>query len=390
MRVLLWMYRMTSKNSLNFCNFTSLKKNKRNTVGVEKVDKHISDLLYDHDCVIVPQLGGFVANYASAKIHPTQHTFTPPSKNIVFNTNLKNNDGLLANHIAQFNNTSYPEALKYIHHFVDETTTQLKEGKKVKISDVGKLFLDVERNIQFEPDTNSNHLLDAFGLAQFQSPAINRGSIGKRIEKEFIDRQPIPVGKKKINIKRYVALAIAMPMIFAMVWIPLKTDLLKNINYSNLNPFASKEKSKYTPTEPLSTVELKAADFEEAPLIDNTDTAKYKSVQLTENSTTSVTIKAFSDLVEPVKADSTNVSLNTTVADASTGFHIVAGCFLVQENAVNFVEKLKQQNLNAAIIGKNDKDMYVVSCGDYTTRDVADKELLKFRNKGLAVWLYKN
>jgi len=357
---------------------------------MEKVEKHISDLLYNHDCVIVPQLGGFVANYACAKIHPTQHMFTPPSKKIVFNTNLKNNDGLLANHISQVENTAYPEALKHIHHFVDETTTQLKEGKKVKISDVGELFLDVERNIQFEPDANSNHLLDAFGLSQFQSPTINRGSIGKRIEKEFVDRRAIPAEKKKINVKRYAALAIAMPLIFAMIWIPLRTDLLKNVNYSNLNPFASKEKPTYTPLKKSETIEFKKEDFETAPLVDNTDTAKYKSIKLTDNTTTSVTVKAFPDLVETVKADSTAVNVNTAAIDANTGFHIVAGCFLVHDNAINFVKKLKQQNLNASIIGKNDKNMYVVSCGDFTTRTSADNELQKFRNKGVTVWLYKN
>ena len=59
---------------------------------MQKIDKHINELLYNHDCVIVPEFGGFVTNYASAKIHPVQHTFTPPSKNIVFNKNLKNND----------------------------------------------------------------------------------------------------------------------------------------------------------------------------------------------------------------------------------------------------------------------------------------------------------
>jgi len=365
---------------------------------MQKVDKHISDLLYNHDCVIVPQLGGFVANYASAKIHPTQHTFTPPSKKIVFNTNLKNNDGLLANHITQFDNTTYPEALKYIDRFVENTNTQLKNGEKVVITDVGKLFLDVERNIQFEPDTNTNHLLDAFGLAQFQSPAIKRDNISKRIEKEFIDRGPIPsTGKRKINIKRYVALAITMPLIFGMIWIPLKTDLLKNINYAGLNPFASKEKPLYIPrqsvgqaSETTTAVELKAEDFEAAPLFDNTDTAKYKTFQLTDNSSIALTAKAFPDVVEPVKADSTAVEMNTTIADANTGFHLVAGCFEVHANAINFVETLKQQNLNAAIIGKNDKNLYVVSCGDFTTRDVATKELQKLRTIRPNAWLYKN
>jgi hypothetical protein len=122
---------------------------------MQKIEKHISTLLYEHDCVIVPNLGGFVANYAAAKIHPTQHTFMPPSKHLVFNKNLKNNDGLLANHIATQEKTNYPEALKYIDHFVSDINSELKRGSKVKIDDVGTLFLDVERNIQFEPSTTN-------------------------------------------------------------------------------------------------------------------------------------------------------------------------------------------------------------------------------------------
>src|SRR6476646_1164671 len=159
---------------------------------MQKVDKHISELLDEHDCVIVPDLGGFVANYAPAKIHPVQHTFIPPSKNIVFNKNLRNNDGLLANHIVIAESTSYPEALKYIHHFVENTSSQLKTGAKVKIEEVCTLFLDVEGNIQFEPDASTNHLLDAFGLSRFQSPAVKRENLSQRIEKSFKDREAIP------------------------------------------------------------------------------------------------------------------------------------------------------------------------------------------------------
>ncbi|MCX6296383.1 MAG: hypothetical protein NTX97_10005 [Bacteroidetes bacterium] len=143
------------------------------------VEKHIGELLYDHNCVIVPDLGGFVANYSPAKIDPSRHSFIPPSKNIVFNINLKKNDGLLANHIAISESTNYPQALKYIQHFVDDANLQLKKGSKLKIGEVGTLFLDVERNIQFEPAA-TNFLLDAFGLAPFYSPAIKRDNIAKR------------------------------------------------------------------------------------------------------------------------------------------------------------------------------------------------------------------
>ncbi|MGZ4056652.1 MAG: HU domain-containing protein [Bacteroidia bacterium] len=340
---------------------------------MQKVDKHISELLYEHDCVIVPDFGGFVANYAPAKIHPTQHTFTPPSKNIVFNKNLKNNDGLLANHIATTDNSNYQDALKYINHFVDFSYAQLKKGVKVNIDDVGVLFLDVERNIQFKPST-TNYLLDAFGMSQFQSPAIKRDTATKRLEKEFKDRDAIPVEKKKRNRKRYVALAIAAPLVFAMIWIPLKTDLLKNINYANINPFASKEIKKPEPKiNPKTTVVL--------PLTNNNDTTTASKLTTPPQPVTT--------MVEPVKADTTAVAKVKNL-NLNFKFHLVAGCFQIEENAVNFVTSLKQQNIPAAIIGKNNKGLYVVSCADFATRKEAMNELENLRKLQPNTWLYKN
>lgn len=345
---------------------------------MQKVDKHISELLNEHDCVIVPDLGGFVANYASAKIHPVQHTFTPPSKNIVFNKNLKNNDGLLANHIVISENTNYPQALKYIQHFVVNTNEQLKKGTKVKIEEVGTLFLDVEKNIQFEPDETTNHLLDAFGLSRFQSPAIKRDNISKRIEKEFKDRDAIPAERKKINVKRYVALAIAMPLIFGLIWIPLKTDLLKNINYSDLNPFATKEAVK-----PIVKTEAPDNSKTVKITVPKDTVATPAVIENTQPEPTTATI------VEPVKADTTHVETQKPV-NAANKFHLVAGCFQIEENAIRFVSILQQQNINAAIIGQNNKGLYVVSCGDYATRREANNELENLRKLQPNAWLYKN
>jgi hypothetical protein len=338
---------------------------------MQEVDKHISELLFEHDCVIVPDFGGFVANYAPAKIHPVQHTFTPPSKNIVFNKNLKNNDGLLANYIVTTEKTNYPEALKYISHFVDNTNAQLKKGAKINIDEVGTLFLDVERNIQFQPSA-TNYLLPSFGLPYFQSPAIKRDNIGKRIEKEFVDRGAIPAEKKKINVKRIVTLAIIIPFVFGIIWIPLKTDLLKNINYTSLNPFATKE-SKVQSPKPKVAVSLPIKKKDTAQIITNQ--------QPTTNNQ--------EPIVSPVIPDSTAVSKSNTV-NLDFKFHIVAGCFAIENNALKFVISLKEQNIDAAIIGKNDKQLFVVSCGNYATYKEANKEIGNIRKQLPNVWLYKN
>jgi len=337
---------------------------------MEKVDKHISELLYQHDCVIVPEFGGFVANYCSAKIHPTQHTFTPPSKSIVFNSNLKNNDGLLANHIALAENTNYPEALKYIHHFVEHTHSQLRKGEKVKLDEVGTFSLDVERNIQFEPST-TNYLLQAFGLASFQSPAIKRDNISKRLEKEFKNRGVASSEKKKINIKKYVTLALAAPLIFGLVWVPWKADLFKNVNYSSLNPFTIKEVKLSKEKEPIKASPLPITKK-------GTDAPK------------PVTVEApIENVVEPVKADTTAV-VKETKTNLNFKFHLVVGCFQIESNAVNFVTTLAQQNITASIIGKNDKGLFVVSCGDFATSKEAVAQLGSIRKTQPSAWLYKN
>ena len=349
-----------------------------------KVDKHISELLFEHDCVIVPDFGGFVANYAPAKINPSQHTFTPPSKNISFNKHLKSNDGLLANHIVTAEKTTYPEALKYISHFTSSTNALLKKGEKVMIEEVGSLYLDTERNIQFEPDT-TNYLLDAFGLVQFQSPAIKRDTISKRIEKEFKDRGPVPVEKKKVNIKRYVALAIAAPLFIGMVWLSVKTDILKDINYSSLNPFALNEAAKYAEKAATTAKELKAEDSN-VPV--SAAVAKDTAKQLQLSSSQPVTAELMDDTkaIGIVKADSTKVSVPRSPVNMDLKFHLITGCFLIPENADRFVSTLQSQNISASIIGKRN-GLHVVSSGDFATREEAVAQLAQLKKSQPDAWL---
>lgn len=356
-----------------------------------KVDKHISELLYKHDCVIVPELGGFVANYASAKIHPTQHTFNPPSKKIVFNKNLKTNDGLLVNHVANEEKISYSGALNKVALFTSTTSAQLKKGIKVNVEEVGILYLDTERNIQFEPSA-TNYLLDAFGLSQFQSPVIKRDNIGKRIEKEFKDRGVVPAEKKKTSIKRYVALALALPLIFAMIWIPLKTDILKNINYSGFNPFAKKEITKNGGIENTKLNPPKVETIVTAPSNNINDTLKTTGNNLTGTISQPITAAMVEPKIAPaaaaVKADSTSVAVNNVITNLDLKFHLITGCFQIQDNANRFVIDLQNQNITASIIGKRG-GLYIVSSGDYATRKEAFRELKHLKKSQPDAWLLK-
>ena len=115
-----------------------------------KLDKNISELLFRYDCVIVPDFGGFIANYKPAKINSRTNTFSPPSKQISFNSNLVVNDGLLANQIAQKYKVSYNEALVSIEKCVETYQNDLNLGKRVVVEKIGVFYLDPNKKIIFD------------------------------------------------------------------------------------------------------------------------------------------------------------------------------------------------------------------------------------------------
>src|ERR1041385_4541400 len=163
------------------------------------VAHYVSELLFRHDCVVVPGFGAFVSTYAPAKIHPAQHTFTPPSKQIVFNKHLQQNDGLLAQTIANEIQCAFDLAMSGISKFVSSTNSQLKSGKKIELHNLGTLSLDPEKNIVFETYPEINYLIDSFGLASFQSMPIVRDT--ERETRKPIVREDRPTAEERVPVK---------------------------------------------------------------------------------------------------------------------------------------------------------------------------------------------
>ena len=82
------------------------------------IDTYVSELLFLHDCVIIPEFGGFVGNNKSAVLNKYTNTIYPPSKKILFNKNLRTNDGLLINHISNSEVISNEESKELVSDYV--------------------------------------------------------------------------------------------------------------------------------------------------------------------------------------------------------------------------------------------------------------------------------
>ena len=71
----------------------------------------ISDLLFIRDTVVVPGLGAFVKKPTSAKVNPVANYFSTPSCDVDFDANLREDNDLIVNYMAEENNISKQEAI---------------------------------------------------------------------------------------------------------------------------------------------------------------------------------------------------------------------------------------------------------------------------------------
>lgn len=146
-----------------------------------KIELYIAQLLYRYQCVTVPGFGAFLTEIQSAKLNESTNSFSPPKKMIAFNANLKNNDGLLANHIALAEKTSYEYAVSKIQYEVFNWKKAFEENELISIKNVGDLRLNADKNIVFTPYDQTNYLTSSFGLAPFVSPLVKREIFEKEV-----------------------------------------------------------------------------------------------------------------------------------------------------------------------------------------------------------------
>lgn len=188
------------------------------------VGTSISRLLYEHDKVIIPNFGSLIATYRHATVDQVQGVFSPPAKDLVFNSNLITNDGLLINYIKSKYNISFGEAEKIVSDFVENSKTALDKRENIVIPEVGKLYRDYENKIQFISD-NNNFNSQSYGLPPVQFYPILR------------DREPNQAGVGSSSMPKIasttpsakIATASASTTTAATDQIPTETD--KEISY---------------------------------------------------------------------------------------------------------------------------------------------------------------
>lgn len=133
---------------------------------------HIRPLLRDHDCVIIPDFGGLVADVSPARAQPGRQALSPPTKLVAFNQALTRNDGLLVDAFSQQMAMPIAQAREAVRAAVAGLQRELDETNRTELPGIGIFRRAAGRGLAFEYTGSDNLLAAAFGLPELAAKPV--------------------------------------------------------------------------------------------------------------------------------------------------------------------------------------------------------------------------
>lgn len=184
----------------------------------------VSELLYKHNCVIIPQFGGFVANFKSSEFEESRLLLSPNRKKVAFNQSLVENDGLLINALVKRKAISYEQAEKEVLFFAKFLKDRLINYKNYEFKNIGSFYLNKEDRMIFVAYEGLNFYKKSFGLAEVKVRKIHPTTATQKTitrgVKEEVKVVPISKAERKrwINLPQVAASLAVIAVIGLVLW----------------------------------------------------------------------------------------------------------------------------------------------------------------------------
>ena len=203
--------------------------------------KHIEILLLDNDCVIVPDLGGFITHYQPAHYEEDEGVYSPPLRTVGFNPQLTMNDGLLVQSYMQAYHTDYPDAIRIITEKVESLKETLHKEGVVEMQGIGVLHYTLYGMYEFRPYDNGAlspalYALDAFSIAPLSAEVV--------VDEPVVSGEPEVSSELPKKVKREIhlntqwlsnAVAVAVAAIlFFVLSVPVENTYVDKGVYASL------------------------------------------------------------------------------------------------------------------------------------------------------------
>lgn len=378
------------------------------------IPEHIKNLLFEQDCVVVPDFGGFITNFHGAVVREQDALILPPRKRVAFNEVLKFDDGLLTSYIAFKEGRSREEIRTKIRLFTEQAWRELRLRSSFRFEHLGSFTLNAEGKLVFEPDNRNNFFGESFGMAPVSlrlhrsnadapvASLINRTeSVQKGIlevvPEEVTHEETIPLNSRQRWLTfPSVAASTAVLLLSLIGWIWFDGG---NSTLSSLNPFSmlnfSEWKKKPTPpsvmdmpvprmekvaVKPTPAFEQPRTESEKPPVLETASVASVAKPVASREAIRSV-------LVVPMR-----ISTDQGKISAEPGrYFIVAGGFGKMVNAQRLQKQLQSQGFaNATLLYPMKSRLIRVAAQEFETAQEARRAAVESRGVlGDHVWVLK-
>lgn len=156
---------------------------------MKRLSQHIYQLLVGHNCVIVPELGGFVAQYMPARYDEAEESFFPPCRQISFNAQLTINDGLLVQSYMESEHADFIKASEYVSQDIAQLKRMLDNEGRVELTDIGTLSMSLNGRFIFESDKSTLTTPEYYGLDSFSAYLVAQDNVVAQEDNETLSLQ---------------------------------------------------------------------------------------------------------------------------------------------------------------------------------------------------------
>lgn len=319
--------------------------------------RHIEYLLTEHDCVLVPGLGGFVLQYVPARFSEDRKSIQPPGKQITFNSSLSYNDGLLAQSLMRTLDIDYGKAVAMIERWVDEIKRSFSEpGDSYAFGELGTFVLSDERSLIFEPPASCLFGISAFGLKKLNICPLRQLHKDENVAEPKLrskKRDVVYIPVNKSFVRQLIAVA-AIIILLLMISTPM-SEMKTTSDYASLVSSELFENGKDGEIEINDIVSLQQGNDSVIAAENN-----FSTVQKSEQDNSQVANISDSDVVRP--------------------YIVVVATLSGKQAALRQLEQFKQQGVTADLKIYETSKKVRIYIDSFSEKEEAQKFLMTLRN----------
>lgn len=347
------------------------------------LEKHISELLYHHDCVILPGIGGFIIHFNEGEYQRSSSRLLPPARRVSFNGLLTSDDGLLIQHICQQENMDYAAGKEIFKTFASHLMNEAATTAGARLEGIGTFRLSLEKKLIFTPATEANFLESSFGLTPVQAlhfRPVKETAARERTMKPRVDRLPSGKHEKTPAPVRWTVIT-TVPIILFLLWGILFPVSFQHTytSYSGLLTDLFIEK----PANPGNTVNLAGAESW-------MDIFGLETIgPLQPIGSKEITVQSVTEHPEIKEAPAVHPDFFSSLP-AAMAYYVIGGVFRSEENAQRYVDALNALGYRSKLVGTNGQGHHRVCYDSFATWKEAEDFLAIIKaGENPSAWILK-